>query len=297
MAITSADINNQSFSIDRKGYDVDEVDVFLEFVADEIDALNATVERLQARIAELSDGSAAIEPAAAPVAPVVEEPVAAAPAAAAPVVDEAAAAALADAKARIVELEGLLEARKLDDAAISRALISAQRSAEDIIAQANDEAAQIIQDAEDDADRIVESAEKEKQKITNIIRELEDERDDTREEYHDILKDFITDASKKLADIEASMAATAQGAHRRAAQAAAVAVAVDEFIAPQAEPQPVVVNQVPVRQESAGIAMAYTTPQFESVAVATAQPTASVIEKDLSGYGDVEDDFEFGDID
>ncbi|MBE6463925.1 MAG: DivIVA domain-containing protein [Eggerthellaceae bacterium] len=289
MAITSADINNQSFSIDRKGYDVDEVDVFLEFVADEIDALNATIDRLQARIAELSDG----EPVVVETAPVVE-----AVAEAVPATEEAASGELADAKARIIELESLLEERKLDDAAISRALISAQRSAEDIIAQANDEAAQIIQDAEDDADRIVENAEKEKQKITNIIRELEDERDDTREEYHDILKDFITDATKKLANIEASMAQTAIGAHRRAAQAAQnAAAAVEEFVAPQAEAQPIVTNQVPVRQESAGIAMSYTTPQFDSVPVAAAQPTASVIEKDLSGYGDVEDDFEFGEID
>ena len=289
MAITSTDINNQSFSIDRKGYDVDEVDVFLEFVDDEIDALNATIERLQARIAELSGAVVEVEQVAVEAAPEAEVVVEVAP-----VADEAASVELADAKARIIELEGLLEERKLDDAAISRALISAQRSAEDIIAQANDEAAQIIQDAEDDADRIVENAEKEKQKITNIIRELEDERDDTREEYHDILKDFITDATKKLANIEASMAQTAQGAHRRAAQAAQnVAAAADEFV----ESQPVVTNQVPVRQESAGVAMNYTTPQFESVAVATAQPTASIIEKDLSGYGDVEDEFEFGDID
>ena len=41
MAITAADIQNVSFSIDRKGYDVDEVDVFLEHVADEVDAMNA----------------------------------------------------------------------------------------------------------------------------------------------------------------------------------------------------------------------------------------------------------------
>ena len=44
MAITSADIHNQSFSIDRKGYDVDEVDVFLEHVADEIDAMTAQID-------------------------------------------------------------------------------------------------------------------------------------------------------------------------------------------------------------------------------------------------------------
>ena len=39
MAITSEDIHNQSFTVDRKGYDVDEVDVFLEHVAAEIDGL------------------------------------------------------------------------------------------------------------------------------------------------------------------------------------------------------------------------------------------------------------------
>ena len=47
MAITSAEIHNQSFSIDRKGYDVDEVDVFLEHVADEIDGLNDQIAQLE----------------------------------------------------------------------------------------------------------------------------------------------------------------------------------------------------------------------------------------------------------
>ena len=47
MAITSAEIHNQSFSIDRKGYDVDEVDVFLEHVADEIDGMNAQIAQLE----------------------------------------------------------------------------------------------------------------------------------------------------------------------------------------------------------------------------------------------------------
>ena len=52
MAITASDIHNQSFSIDRKGYDVDEVDVFLEHVADEIDILNDTIAQLQAQLEE-----------------------------------------------------------------------------------------------------------------------------------------------------------------------------------------------------------------------------------------------------
>ncbi len=52
MAITSAEIHNQSFSIDRKGYDVDEVDVFLEHVADEIDALNEQIASLQGQVSD-----------------------------------------------------------------------------------------------------------------------------------------------------------------------------------------------------------------------------------------------------
>ena len=43
MALTSNDVNNQSFSIERKGYDVGQVDDFLEIVANEFDALNAEI--------------------------------------------------------------------------------------------------------------------------------------------------------------------------------------------------------------------------------------------------------------
>ncbi|MFR4802347.1 MAG: DivIVA domain-containing protein [Eggerthellaceae bacterium] len=50
MAITSEEIHNQSFTVDRKGYDVDEVDVFLEHVAAEIDGLNAEIEELTAQL-------------------------------------------------------------------------------------------------------------------------------------------------------------------------------------------------------------------------------------------------------
>ena len=47
MAITSADIQEQIFTIDRKGYNSDEVDVFLERVADEVDYLNARIKELE----------------------------------------------------------------------------------------------------------------------------------------------------------------------------------------------------------------------------------------------------------
>ena len=52
MAITSAEIHNQSCSIDRKGYDVGEVDVFLEHVADEIDNRNNQIADLQDQLSD-----------------------------------------------------------------------------------------------------------------------------------------------------------------------------------------------------------------------------------------------------
>ena len=71
MAITAADIQNVSFSIDRKGYDVDEVDVFLERVAEEIDTMN---QRIAALVAELDEKEAAMaDMQAAPIAVPVTE--------------------------------------------------------------------------------------------------------------------------------------------------------------------------------------------------------------------------------
>ena len=43
--------------------------------------------------------------------------------------------------------------------------------------------------------------------------------------------------------------------------------------------------------------MLYSDPLFNTIRLDGSKSTASIMEKDLSGYGDVEDDFEFGDID
>ena len=183
MAITSAEIHNQSFSIDRKGYDVDEVDVFLEHVADEIDGMNAQIAQLENQLDDRKfegfDTPARVE------APVV-------------VTDDA---ALAEKDARIADLERQLEAKKADDNAIAQALIIAQRSADEIIANANAQAAATIKDAEDEGTRIVDKAEAERQKVLDAIKKLEDDREDVREDYRDLLTDFIGDATRKLAEI------------------------------------------------------------------------------------------------
>lgn len=292
MAITSADIHNQSFSIDRKGYDVDEVDVFLERVADEIDGLNSQIAQLESQLeAGYSEGDkfdgfdkpAFIddEPEAVPAPE---------PAAAAPAVDEA---LLREKDERIAELERQLEAKKADDNAIAQALIIAQRSADEILGNAKAEAAATVKDAEDEADRILDKAENDRQKVIDAIKKLEDDREDAREDYKDLLTDFINDANRRLAEIgekAPKSAGLSTSAHARTDQADAGEAApalTPLFAAPQA----------PVNREEP---VAYTAPAAAAATgavVAAATPMPSSVEKDLSGFGDADDDFEFEELD
>ena len=97
---------------------------------------------------------------------------------------------LAEKDARLAELERQLEAKKADDNAIAQALIIAQRSADEIMANANAQAAGTIQDAKDEAQRILDRVENEKQEVLDAIKKLEDDREDARDEYQDLLKDL-----------------------------------------------------------------------------------------------------------
>lgn len=268
MAITSAEIHNQSFSIDRKGYDVDEVDVFLEHVADEIDGMNAQIAQLENQLDDRKfegfDTPARVE------APVV-------------VTDDA---ALAEKDARIADLERQLEAKKADDNAIAQALIIAQRSADEIISNANATAASTINDAEDEAKRIVDKAEAEKQKVLDAIKKLEDDREDAREDYQELLTDFIADATRKLAEIGGEIPTPSLPASAHARVAETTVEATGRVMTSPA--------QAPINVDGTA---AYAMPQTGAVSVAPATPTPSRVEKDLSGFGDADDAFEFEEID
>lgn len=266
MAITAADIQNVSFSIDRKGYDVDEVDVFLERVAEEIDTMN---QRIVALVAELDEKDAALaNMQAAPIAVPVTEFEQPEVEVAASADDSADVAAL---KQQIVGLQAELAEKKANDAAISQALIVAQRSADDILANARAEASNIIKDADEEADRIVSKAEADRAKITESIRTLEADRSDVRAEYRDMLANFMADAQRKLAEID--------GDARRANAAA------------QARAEMNAGSYAPAAPEPQAAAPAAPAP-------AAATPSASgYIDKDFSGFGAADADFEFDDID
>lgn len=268
MAITSEDIQNQSFSIDRKGYDVDEVDVFLERVADEIDALNARIAELEDQLdgIEEEDSYAGFDTIAMDPADLADEEPEEIIETSDPAVD-----------ARIAELERQLAEKKANDKAIAQALVIAQRTADETIAKADDEADAIVADARAEASRIIADANADKQEIIDEMRKLDEDCEEMRGRFQSVLKDFISDATTKLADI--SDASIMASAHARSAKAQS-------------------------RSESASAtyqaASSYVTPVFsaDNTIAAPAMPTASALDRDLSGFGDAAvNDLEFDDLD
>lgn len=257
MAITAADIQNVSFSIDRKGYDVDEVDVFLEHMADEVDALNALVAELEGKLAAASEG----EPAAK-----FEETKAIALEDNGSEVDPALVAGL---EAEIADLQEKLKEKEANDSAIAQALITAQRSADEVLANARSEASNIIKDADEEADRIISKAEADRMRIVESIRILETDRSDVRAEYREMLTNFMADAQKKLADIDGDARRAAASAQARSDGNINFAAAPVAPAAEAAKP---------------------------TAAPVTAPSASGYIDKDFSGFGDADDDFEF-DID
>lgn len=286
MAITSAEIHNQSFSIDRKGYDVDEVDVFLEHVADEIDGLNDQIAQLEAQL----DGSK-FDGFDTPARIVEEDERSIEPAHAAS--NDALAekdARIAELEAQLDDLEAQLEEKKANDNAIAQALIIAQRSADDVVSNAKAQAADTVQDAEDEAKRIVDKAEADRQKVLDAIKKLEDDREDAREEYRALLTEFIEDANRRLNELGGSGSAQQTSSYVRSVDASAAYDDVDEVPLTGST-----TAQAPINIDGSA---AYSTPTTPGAAVvAAATPTPSVVEKDLSGFGDVDDDFEFEEID
>ena len=116
-------------------------------------------------------------------------------------------------------------------------------------------------------------AESDRVRIAESIRSLEADRSDVRAEYRDMLSNFMADAQRKLAEIDGdARRANASAQARAEMNAGAYAPAP---AAPAAAPEP------------------YVAPTQAAVA-----PSASgFIDKDFSGYGAADAEFEFDDID
>ena len=258
------------------------MDVFLERVASEIDDLNDEIARLRVQVKEAASASRTEVISERPAAASDEE---AKPAGIDP-------ALVAEKDAMIAELEAKLRDRKSDDTAIAQALIVAQRTADEIVSKAKADAGQTRQNAEDEGRRILEKANVEKQKVIDHINELSSSREKVREQYQDMLKEFIGSATQRLAEIGGEVTAgidipaellemttfdaTSSAGTQQKAEA-------EKPAASTWEPSPAVAT--------------YTTPTVTPGASAPATPKPSTASKDFSGYGDADDTFSFDDMD
>ena len=250
MAITAEDIHRQSFKIERRGYDVDEVDVFLERVASEIDEMNETIAALRGQLAEAQNAASAA-PAAAPATDMSS----------------------VEKDARIAELEAKLHEQRAEDNAIAQALIIAQKTGDEIVSKAKAEAEQTRINAEEEAARILDKANKEKQKVIDRINELNVSREAVRNQYQDLLKDFISSATKRLTEIGGDPTA--------------------DFAIPDASD---VAESAAASWKPSSPTAVYTTPTVGAPASAPAIPTP-MASKDFSGYGATDDSISFDEID
>jgi DivIVA domain-containing protein len=142
MPLTPEDVSNKRFTPVRlrEGYDMGEVDQFLDEVEAELARLTKENDDLRSKLsAAQTGGAAAYEPAATQQTPVVQEPEPEPePAPAAPVVPE------------VVRVETVPEASN----AAARLLEIATRNADELVDQAKDEADKIIGEARTKAERL-----------------------------------------------------------------------------------------------------------------------------------------------
>lgn len=222
MAITMQDIQDEGFEHALRGYDVGQVDVFLERVANEVDAMNKRIEELESELKEakdelsktreeLAEASAAslTSPAELEQAGLVERELRSEL--------EIAQGRLAAMTVRAEEAEAKLEPmqeqlgekNKLDNA-IAEAFISAQRSAAQIKEDARIEGDRIYHESEAKAREFIRESLAKKAAIDNEIKALDDYAQKFREQYLDMLERFAAHAKEEFNNLTTQGVSEAQ---------------------------------------------------------------------------------------
>ena len=177
MAITPADIQAQTFSEAKRGYDPAEVDVFLETLSSEVDAMLAKIVDLKGRLTateqQLADAQAQLAQAQDATAQAVPAAPVAAPAP--------------------------------DFSAQERQISAAQQTAETIGNDANENAERIRNEADAKAREVIRQALTEKQAELEEIDRLKASREEFKAEYLKLIQHFMDDAQNSFpADLMAS---------------------------------------------------------------------------------------------
>ena len=167
MAITIKDIHEKEFTKQVRGYSIDEVDDFLDELADQMEAMVKENREIAAELEALKNAAPA-EPAPAPVAtPVVE---------AAP---QPAAAPLMDEPQYFKNLETTLR----------ETLINAQRLADETVAEARKKANAILSSAEEQAAALTANAKAEAETTRAESAELKANVEDYRSRFVRLLQE------------------------------------------------------------------------------------------------------------
>ena len=231
MSITALDIQQQGFEHSMRGYNVDQVDVFLERVAQEVDLMTREIEQLKAAAAAAQKKAAAqpepesveyasdedlevaldrAEEAEASLAAMQEknaelsEQLSAAQARVRTAEETARAAdgRYIAANDKIAELERRVSEKGDTDTAIANAFISAQRAADNLKEEARAEGERIYRESEAKAREFIREALIEKQRILNEIDALTISCERFRSEYRAMLDHYSAEA-EHLTDIKA----------------------------------------------------------------------------------------------
>lgn len=173
MAITPADIEQQTFSPSKHGYDTEEVDAFLEQLSQEVDAMLQKIADLKGR---LTSSEQQLTAAQAQIATLEEQRNAA-----------TVAAPVAPAPTPVDTITA-------SERQISQVLIVAQQSADNLLAEARDSAEKIRNDADAKAREVIRQALAEKQNELDEIDRLKTSREEFRSEYKKLLQHFMDDA-------------------------------------------------------------------------------------------------------
>ena len=213
MAITPADIQAQTFSEAKRGYDPAEVDVFLEQLSAEVDAMLSKIVDLKTRLtsteqqladaqSQLAAANAQLSSAPAPVAAVAPAP------------DFSAS-----------------------ERQISAALIAAQQTADNIVAEAQKNADHICSEADAKARDVIRQALQEKQKELEEIDRLKASREEFKNEYLKLIQHFMDDAQNSFpSDLLSSTPVGSAPVQESAPAPAPVAPAPEPAPVPVADP-------------------------------------------------------------